>query len=507
MARKQLISFLIFVVVWLLFWNSVDALRHFHKLPMGVHQGAQCDRASLAQNYYYNGFRFLYPEVNETRCIDGIVSCEMPLTNYLAACLYKVFGYDEFWFRLLTFIFLSAGMFALLQLFRLWLNAIAAFLLVLLINSSPVILFYGPNFLPDASSLGLMLAGWYLFFRQHIPHTYLPPLKSRYWQVLMILCLAIGIAIKTTSLIQWLTMLFVLALSYIPALRIEMVEKRKLWRTLALTLSLPLAWYLWSSQYLAKMHNFQYFMMSIPHYASWAEYRDSWLTYLANWPDQAFPGNLYYFVFAMFFVMIALKKFIHPNLWFISFVNFLGSASFMILMIAQYKYHDYYIICLYPAFVLCWIALASAIVSRERPWWLRLACFLAIFIAFRYQYDRGKVNLEHRYTRGDYWEQSFQDCDDYSAFRKLLEDAHIDRNQCVIAGMDPSPNNMLYLLHLRGHRLAQDHDEKRISHVLSSHPSYLISNDSLLTSQVGSKVRSLTLEVKYKYLHAYKINY
>jgi hypothetical protein len=506
--KKNLISFLAFLFVWCLFGIAIGIFRHFNEPPMGVHQSAQCDRASLAQNYYYNGFKFLYPEVNENRCTDGIVSCEFPFTNYLAACLYKVFGYDEFWFRLLSYVLISLGMYALFLLFRLFLHSIVSFLLVLLINTSPVILFYSANFLPDISSMGLMLVAWFLFFRMHVPHTYQPALKSIYWQLLMILCIGIGVASKTTSLIQWLTMFAMLVLSGVRWLKIAIIHKKELLITLACSLIIPIAWFLWS-RHLSQTHNSQYFMMHIPLSGSLESYKSAWAVYLANWPPQTFSEPLIYAVVFLFFAVIALKKFISPNLWFLSVINFIGSAAFLCIMMEQFKYHDYYIICLFPSFALCWIALADASKAiKPKFWWIKFSFFILVCLAFRHQFRMGMTNLEERYTPGNYWEQSHVNSKDYEAFKLQLQALGIDRSQCVVAGNDNAPNNILYLLNLRGHRFSKDHDNERIQHIISgSRPRYLISNDSAFTEKVRPIVGDLKLKTSYKYMRAYEIMY
>jgi hypothetical protein len=475
---------------------------------MSVHQSAQCDRASLAQNFYYNGFRFLYPEVNEDRCTDGIVSCELPFTNYLAACLYKLFGYDEFWFRLLSYVFISLGMYALFLMFRLYLNAVASFLLVLLINCSPVILFYSANFLPDITSLGLVFVAWFLFFRMHISHVYLPVSKSIYSRLLFILCLSIAIASKTTSAIQWVTMFSVLLLSYMKGLNISILEKRKLWINLACSLIIPISWYLWS-RHLSQTHNSQYFMMSIPHSENAEAYKAAWQVYLANWPAQTFTEPLIYIAVGLFFVVLVLKRFISARLWFITSINFIGSAAFLFIMIEQFKYHDYYVICLFPSFVLSWIALAEASRSiKPNFWWVKVICLAGIAIALNYQFRMGSVNLRERFTQGNYWEQSHHHAEDYEIFRDQLKALGINRNYCVIAGNDNAPNNILYLLHLKGHRFSKDHDNERIDHIITgSRPSYLISNDSAFTEKVRPAVKELKLMASYKYLRAYEIVY
>jgi len=508
LIKKNLISFLTFLFVWIVFGYAAGVFQHLNEAPMGVHQSAQCDRASLAQNYYENGFDFFHPEVNEDRCTDGIVSCELPFTNYLAALLYKLLGFHEYWFRLLSYLFISLGMYAVFLLFRLYLHVITSFILVFFINASPVILFYSANFLPDITSLGLMLIAWYLFFKIHIAHTYHPPLKSSGYQLLMILCLSIGIASKTTSLIQWMTMLAVLIFSHISIFKINLLDRKKLSITLICSMLIPVAWFLWS-RHLSQTHNSQYFMMSIPHSENMEAYQNAWHVYLANWPPQTFSEPMIYILMLLFFVVIALKKFISPQVWFISVINFIGSTAFLCIMIEQFKYHDYYVICLFPSFILSWIALAEASASiQPKFWWVKISAFILICLAGKQQFMLGTTNLEERYTPGNYWEQSHLNAKDYRVFGLQLKALGINRDACVVAGNDNAPNNILYLLNLRGHRFSSDHDNERISHIINgSRPAYLISNDSNFTNKVRPAVKALKLKTTYKYLNAYDIVY
>ena len=497
-----------FAVIWIAFSSASGVFQHFHKLPMGVHQSAQCDRASLAQNYFYGGMHFFYPEVNENRCIDGIVSCELPLPSFLAACAYKLLGYDEFYFRLITYLFFSLGMFALFLLFNSRINKISSMALVLILQLSPILLFYGANFIPDTCSLGLALIAWYSFFKRHIQHTYEPNSKSLSLQIIFILSLGFSVAIKTTSLIQFISMSGLLVLSYLPFLKIKIEQRKSLLISLLLSFCIPLLWYLWS-KYLSLTHNSQYFMMSLPHSESWDKYFEAWAVYLANWPPQALSYPLIYIAVSLWFITLFLKKFIQRELYYLSVFNSFGSLLFLFLMIEQFKYHDYYFICLFPAFALNWLALSDAVKKLPKNfWWFKIAIFIAVLIALNFQFYNGRKNLEERYTEGNYWEQSHHRSIDIDSFRLKVNALGINRNNCVLVGYDPSPNNLLYLLHLRGHRLSKDHDQNRINDVLnSSHPQYFISNDTALSRQLKASAFQTKLELKYKYLELYKINY
>ena len=475
---------------------------------MGVHQSAQCDRASIAQNYYYGGFKFLYPEVNEHRCIDGIVSCEMPLSAFLSAGLYKVFSYDEFYFRLLTYLFFSLGMMALFFMFLERMGHLLSMAFVLLIQMSPIVLFYCNNFLPDTTSLGLAFISWFLFFKLYIPHPWLPEFKQTRYHILFVLCLSLSVAVKTTSLIQYLSMAALLLFSYIPYLDIKIKQRKKLLQSLTFALILPVAWFFWS-RHLATHHNSQYFLMNIPEYSDWAKYHEAWYIYLANWPTQTFSYPLIYIAVVLLFLTIFLKRFIQKELYAISIINTIGSIAFIVIMIEQFKYHDYYILCLFPVFALNWMALANAATKiKAKYWWIRLSLFALILITLNFQFNRGRINLEERYTEGNYWEQSHHRSVDLDSFRIQIQALGIDRNECVIAGFDPAPNNLLYLLHLRGHRLSKDHNKERLDYILNgAHPKYLISNDSTLNLEIDSMVHGSKSILKFKNLSLIELQY
>lgn len=437
--------------------------------------------------------KFLYPEVNENRCIDGIVSCELPLTPYLSAALYKVFSYDEFWFRLLSFVFFSLGMFALFLWLKTRMNSIVSFLLVCLLQCSPILMFYAANFLPDITALGLSLMALYLFTRLYLPHPYLPNFKSKWIEFLLIACLSFAVASKTTTAIHLLSLMGIVGLSFIKALNIHIVNRKRAISVLLLSCFIPLVWYFWS-KHLAATHNSQYFMMRIPIPDKLEDYKTAWLIYLANWPQQTFSEPLIFIFSGALLLPLFLKRFISNELFYLSVINLIGSVAFLFLMIDQFKYHDYYIICLMPAFVLNWLALSEAIQKLPtKMWYIKVATLFALVWMFSIQYNGGTTNLRERYTPGNYWEQSHLPAESYDSLKHQLIALGIDRNQCVVAGVDPAPNNMLYFLHLRGHRYSPEHDSARMDHIINgSHPKYLISNDSLLEVRISNMIDSMT---------------
>ena len=499
---------MLFVAFWLLFNAFIGRFDSFNKPPMGVHQSAQCDRLSLAQNYYYNGFRFFYPEVNENRCIDGIVSCEFPLMSYLAAGLFKIGSYNELYFRLLSFLVFSFGIYALFLLLLRYFNPFISLALIGLFNASPIVLFYANNFLPDIASLGLALCAWYFFFKGFVVHSYLPAQLTKTDSLLFCVTLSLSIAIKTTSMIQWLTLFFVGFIALLFPSKFKIQAPKTLITLLIISLVLPLSWYFWS-QHLGKIHNSAYFLMQIPDFTGWNDYFDDWHVYLANWPSQTFTAPVIYVLFGLLILNLFLYPVLNKTLWLISSINTLGTLAFLSLMIHQFKYHDYYVLCLLPAFFLNWISLGTAIKQlKPQLWFIKISTIVLLLVGLNYQFNFGKRYLKERYTQGNYWEQSHINAFDYGALKTQLNAIGINRKDCVMVGYDISPNNILYYLHLNGFRFFKDQDERLITeNIALRHPNILISNSSDFEQQVMPYVKGLQLVHTYKNIRVYNIIY
>lgn len=270
---------------------------------------------------------------------------------------------------------------------------------------------------------------------------------------------------------------------------------------------MPIAWFFWS-RHLSMTHNSQYFMMRVPIPDRWDDYQTAWLIYLANWPQQTFSEPLIYIFAALLLLPLFLKKYISNEIWWIAILNLAGSLAFLFLMIDQFKYHDYYIICLMPAFVINWLALSEAIQKiRPKFWYIKLAIFLALLKIVSIQYNGGTVNLSERYTPGNYWEQSHINAQAYDSLRiKINRLGIINRHSCVVAGIDASPNNILYMLHLRGHRISPEHDSARLNHIIyGAKPDYFICNDSALQSRIAGMTDSMPLLIQEGPLKVFRL--
>jgi hypothetical protein len=137
--------------------------------PQSVHNWRQCDGASLALNYYQEGMDFFKPQTHGLYSDDqttGYTSpSEVPILYYMAAGLYKIFGYHEYLFRLLDLLLFYLGLFYLFKLtLKVLGEAFFSYAVVVLLFSSPIIVYYANNFMPNTGALSFSIIGWYYFY-------------------------------------------------------------------------------------------------------------------------------------------------------------------------------------------------------------------------------------------------------------------------------------------------------------------------------------------------------
>ncbi|MGE4288606.1 MAG: ArnT family glycosyltransferase [Salinivirgaceae bacterium] len=136
--------------------------------PQSVHKWRQSDCASLALNYYQGGMKFFKPEAHNLTSHGGTsglaYTSEIPLLYYGVALIYKALGPHDYNYRILNTLIFLIGIFYLFRLILLVTNdGVWSILLSLLFFTSPVLVYYGNNFLTNSTELAFTLIGWYYF--------------------------------------------------------------------------------------------------------------------------------------------------------------------------------------------------------------------------------------------------------------------------------------------------------------------------------------------------------
>ncbi|WP_177204809.1 ArnT family glycosyltransferase [Hymenobacter arizonensis] len=173
-------------------------LPYISELPSGIHAWAQADRLALATNFYDFGFDFFKPRTSNLSSIGGVTGVEFPLQAYLAALGGLLFGRASIGtlFRLLDVSMTLLGFYYLFRLvYERTGNFVAGLVPGAFLLASPVFAFYAGSTLPDPFSLSLSFVAYYYWLRFF---------DQRRFSDLLVACALLGVAalIKTTTLMH-----------------------------------------------------------------------------------------------------------------------------------------------------------------------------------------------------------------------------------------------------------------------------------------------------------------
>jgi 4-amino-4-deoxy-L-arabinose transferase-like glycosyltransferase len=154
----------------------------------------QCDVAAIARNFFENGFRFAYPQIDWAGNATGYVGTEFPILPFLAAICYKFAGIHEWIGRCQAVIFIAVSLPFFFLLVREIFGGTAAVWATFFFSFAPLNIFAGRSFMPDVPSLGLAIIGSYFFLRWVDNQKWLP-------FFLAATAISLSILIKITSIV------------------------------------------------------------------------------------------------------------------------------------------------------------------------------------------------------------------------------------------------------------------------------------------------------------------
>ena len=166
--KLKLISGLTFVVLLITISIYYNYHQYLFYRPQSVHAWRQADCASITLNYYQKDANFFKPQTHNLNSDGGTSSycatSELPILYYFSSLLYKLFGPHEFILRLLNTLIFYIGLFYLFKIFVLVIkDYFWAAGLSLLFFASPVLVYYGNNYLTNVSALSFSIIGLFFF--------------------------------------------------------------------------------------------------------------------------------------------------------------------------------------------------------------------------------------------------------------------------------------------------------------------------------------------------------
>lgn len=443
--------------IFLLILVGLALLYNYHHIlfmrPLGIHQWRSCVSAAFPVNLAKGGSFF----TTQTHALladnftSDITVVEFPLVYYIISLFYRVFGVNEFWFRMIQ---TAIGFMGLAYLYKasyhFTKDAFFAAFVPLIIFTSPVYVFYLSGFIPDSVALSLTFGGFWYFLK------YSENRKSRTWLLSMFFFALAGLT-KTSSLLPYIGIGALALLELFQRMRNK--EGDALFRFSWLSvvsfigvLALVFAWYLYAKIY-SDLHagsvsaveirpiweldqeTIQSTLKRMKYWFGRGDYHATWFLYL----------SLAIFVFNLFFPRRA-----NPFLYRFSILVFLGAFAFTLLFFKSMKNHDYYQINNFfvyiPVYLTFFSIMASLTPRFYASWWPKLILLIPlIFLTLNC-----KKLMDYRYNERDgFYAHSLKNVAMYD-IEAYLDEIGVDKSSKVHCYPDQSINISLYLCNRKG---------------------------------------------------------
>ncbi len=452
--QKNFVKNLIFITLLLassFYYNYQEILTY---RPVSIHQWRNCVSASMALNYYHEG-EFLHPRTHNMQVDDNssdITVTEFPILYYFIGMLYRVFGFHEFIYRLVNVLIGFTGLFFLFRLgLKKFNNTFYALVPPLLVFSSPIYAFYINNFIPDATSLSLVLIGFYFFY------TYSDSGRTREI-IFSLVFFALAGLIKTPAFLLFFAILGIFGLEWFFRVsfkkdRLIFKERIRMLLLSLLVMLITIAWYAY-----AKIYSDTHGGVVSP-----VEIRPIWRlssdTISAAWTavSERFRNGNYHspgLIILMFGLIIHnlvfWKKYDRLLSWLVM-LSFFGGICFSLLFFRSLRQHDYYQ--MNNLIILVLVSFNFFLYFRERfprlyrSWISKsIVAILVLFLVFKCH-----TFLKDKYYGGWYMEYSTENYNyRYGEITPYLRSLGIERYDKVYVTYDPSINISLYLMDQKG---------------------------------------------------------
>lgn len=500
---KRLVSLSVFLIALHLFYSHIGVYAYIHERPCSIHASAQCQRASIAQNYYQVDMNFFKPRIQRFAGNDGITGVEFPIIYYTAAVLYKCFGFNDAFLRIISLLVVSAGfLFFYLLANRFLKNSIFSMLITLSAVFSPVLLYYSANFMPDAPALGFTLMAWYFLMR------YAEDEKNSSL-ILFVACATMGGLIKSISVMCFLVVFCLLVLDVLNVFknggRVQLFKhKLKLLLGLIVGLAIVVSWYAYAKWLTAAGGNNSFNMGTVIV----QDKEGLALVYemVSNvWLFQYYSYETYVLLLsALAFVVLTIRK-ANRVLVFTTLFYLLGSACYVYLFLTQFRYHDYYVIAVLPCAFFMLLLLADGIrkLSLRVSYLLGFAFAVVLVFNMKECIVNCKENYFYRYNSRIYLGGDYRP---YYDLAPRLKELGLTRKDKVVSAFDDSYSNSLYFMDQPGYTVEGCYVGDTIQHAIDA-PGvrYLVVNDSAKFNKVFPNNFSKQVVLTHRGLFVYKL--
>ncbi len=473
---KKYVANAFFVIVLLASLNYIGVFKFINNRPSSVHLSAQSQRASIALNYYKDDMNFFKPKIQRYIKGEGVTGGEFPIIYYAGAIMYKLFGFNEMYLRLISLIIVAVGFVYFNLLVRKFIKSKFLSALIVLAGAlSPVLLFYTPNFMPDAPSLGFTLMAWYFFFNYYETGVKKELIK-------FILFATLASLIKATAILTFMVILCLLILDKLNYFKTEgkiriFNNHIKIFVYIFFGVVIVIGWYQYAN-WLTNYYGNKSFALSPIMVDSW-EGLMGVFEYVKNlWLNYYYAYEAYVLLISALIAIILLYKYVNRLLFTITMLNILGSIGYIYFFLNQFKHHDYYIIAMLPSVFFLLLTFADALqkITINYYYFSNAIIIVALFFNVKESMRYCKKVYYERNTRAIYYWTG-----DYRAYEDIepkLRKLNIKRTDKFISAFDYTYCGSLYLMDQIGTTVDRETPEDVKTLIDNPEIKYLVLNDS-----------------------------
>ena len=430
------------IITGLFFFLGMDDI--IFSGPFGIHFMRQTDSLSFAGIYFREGFEFFNPGLYNLKNIDGHAACEFPVLYYITSLIYLVTGQNYSVLKILNYLLAMTGIFCIYRMSMLILrNRLYSILIALVLFTSTVFNYYSLNYLPDSGAFGLIMIGWFFFFRYY----YSTKKGNLYFSFLLF---TLGSLVKVTYLINPLSVLVLyLVLPFIKKGSHKANIHYPVIISGVITVIMVAAWNIYIISYNRAYESTSFNTTAMPIWnISREEISIVWDHFTNYWYRSYFSRNIFHLIFmAAVFQIIFIKK-SNTVLSLLTLIMFIGSLSFFFLFYSQFKDHDYYFITFFPLAI---FILINAVITFKNLKLLPVydivtRIIILIIILTGINYSRQKLKMRYDNAMDDYSRTGLI----IQANKPDLDSLCISQDARVIVAPDLTQNGGLLMLDRMG---------------------------------------------------------
>lgn len=394
-------------------------------LPQGAHLWRQADCMAMTQNYQQFHLSFLQPATYNLQSTNGNVVGEFPIFYFIAA----QFKNAVFALRLIHSIIFIVGIVATYFIaFYFIQRRLLSIFCSILIFTSPLLVFYGNNFLSDIPALSFAFIGWAILLNAYKKENYLAV-------IIAFLCFAFATLLKASEAIHF-------AIAFVFIISTRKINLKSF--TPFLLFLIPICWYSYAKSYNLQNHDSYYFLSIFPIWKlSFNEIGlGIWRMFISNSYNYFWHPTSIILIFSIYFLAKNNKK-LGKELIILILSSFLLVTLYILFFYQKMIGHEYYYI---PFFVFVLFGIIGLFkvynIYHSENVFGHTFIFLCLLVNIIYcrniVAEKLKIPLYNGYLASD-------------EMQLFLEKNNVQSNNSILSLPDDSPNKTLYLLKRKGY--------------------------------------------------------